>query len=378
MNNQQAQQISEFRKKDNQELQQKKKEFFDWINVNFCDYGEITKVTEGFIFPLICCNPKLKSFEMWLCEKEHLKNYDGKPNTRTKVNSETCLETDKIPDLKKAFTFIEEVANSLIRNDYEFYIWFSKGQRSPHIRIYDFEELQELNPKQRIKAQVDFWRENVPFGLFHLVDTGMFVDEHPLQMEYAIHYKTGNPFNLLFHYKPEKERKEYPYPLMFFDGGIKFNPDRKTGKIAYAYVLFTGKGEVISENCLIENNSTTPKAEYKGLILGLEAIEKNNLKGVRIYGDSELIINQVTGKYRCDNESLKEFYEKAKSLMKNNKIEWIPREKNGYADLLTKGALKEFRKSIKKVEVITNCFEHPYSKKYKSVGGDWICPICMK
>lgn len=350
MNKQQATQIIEFRKHDTPNLQSKKQEFFDWLNINFCDYGKPTKEKiecmesrYGDFDKKINYNPKLKSFEMWQLKNLVVKNYEGNPNTRTKVNSETTLEIDRL-NYKKAFNIISEVCLSLIRSKYHFFVWYAKGQRSPHIRIYDLEEMQEFDPKQRVKAQILFWKGHVPFGCFQYVDTGIFVDEHPLQLEYAIHWKYGTPFELLFEYNPGTQRKTYPYPLMFFDGGIKFNQDRKTGKIAYAYVLINPSGEVIKKDCKLEDDSTTPKAEYKALILGLQEIQKRGLENVRIYGDSELIINQVLGKYRCDNESLKPLHKKVKSLMKNNKIKWIPREKNIIADKLTKEALKKFRK----------------------------------
>lgn len=395
MNEQEAMKILEFRKQDTKEFQKKKSDFLDHLNAYCLDSGKPNReVIEGMqskygnFDTRINYHPKLTHFEMWnLGAEEPIKTnpelcqfINLNANTRLKMISGTCLEIDKLP-FNKAVAVLCETMASLIRNKYHFFVWYAEGQRSPHIRIYDLEELEELNPKQRIKAQIIFWQKHVPFGCFHLIDTGIFVDEHPIQLEYAMHWKYGTPFNLLFEYKPKEEEIKLPYPLMFFDGGIKFNKDRKTGKIAYAYVLFSKNGEVISENCLIEDDSTTPKAEYQGLILGLKEIEKQGLDEVRIYGDSELIINQVLGKYRCDNESLKEFYEKAKSLMKNNKIKWIPREKNGYADLLTKNALKEFRKTTKtKIKEIPKCDNHNdlNIKKYEAVGGNWLCPICMK
>ena len=198
---QQAQQVLQYR--NNLQLN-KVQEFYDWLNVNFCDYGKPTK-KGTYVFPIICYNPKLTCFEMWNFGDIIIKNFESKtPNTRTKVNSETCLEIDKLPQ-EKAFAVICEVISSLMRNKYNFFVWYAKGQRSPHIRIYDFEEMQEFNPKQRVQAQVKFWRKHIPFGCFQYVDTGIFVDEHPLQLEYAIHWKYGTQFELLFEYKPEVE-----------------------------------------------------------------------------------------------------------------------------------------------------------------------------
>ncbi len=126
-------------------------------------------------------------------------------NTRKKIKSETCCEIDKL-EFEKAMEIIFEVVASLMRKNIHFAIFYAQGQRSPHIRIYDFEELNELNPLGRIKAQVQFWRNHVPFGTFQYVDTGMFQDEKTYQLEFSGHWKYGTTFNLVFEY-PFMEEK---------------------------------------------------------------------------------------------------------------------------------------------------------------------------
>ena len=217
MNKQQAIQILNFRNQGTKELQKKKQEFLDYLNAYCLDYGKPelikTKLSKYSDFDkAINYNPKLKHFEMWdLNDEEPIKTnleycqfVNLNANTRTKINSETCLEIDKL-EFNKAISVICETLMSLIRNNYNFFVWYAEGQRSPHIRIYDLDELEDLNPQQRIKEQINFWRRHVPFGCFQYVDTGMFVDEKNMQMEYAIHWKYGTPFNLLFEYKPEVE-----------------------------------------------------------------------------------------------------------------------------------------------------------------------------
>lgn len=215
---QQAKQIIEFR--NNTCNIQKRNNFYNWIFGQFCDYGKMTKEQilssrYGDLGTKIKYNPKLNSFEMWALKNTILKSYQGDPNTRTKINSETCLEIDQLP-FDKAINIICEICLSLMRNKIHFFIWYAKGQRSPHIRIYDFEELIELNPKQRIKAQILFWRKHVPFGCFCYIDTGMFVDDHEFQMEFATHYKYRTAFELLFEYNPHPEFRN-----MYIKGGEK-------------------------------------------------------------------------------------------------------------------------------------------------------------
>lgn len=189
----QAQQIIEIRatrlNEDTKELQIKRQKFLDWLSVNYFQ-------------------DNLRVLEMYVVENEVKKTsydkynfFNPLHNTRTKINSETCLEIDKLP-FEKSVLIIEETIASLKRNKIHFAVFYAKGQRSYHVRIYDFDELALLNPKQRIKAQILFWQKQVPFGCFNYVDTGIFVDEHELQLEFAPHWKYGTAFNLLLEYIP--------------------------------------------------------------------------------------------------------------------------------------------------------------------------------
>ena len=94
--------------------------------------------------------------------------------------------------------------------------------------------------------------------------------------------------------------------------------------------------------------SSNNVAEYIALLKLLEwllANGYNNQYNVLIQGDSQLIINQLCGKYKVKSEKLKIYYEKTKTLMKmfkNLQIEWIPREKNNEADALANKAYINF------------------------------------
>lgn len=215
MNLKQAQQILEHRElsklNDNVELQEKRRDWLEKLNlINSCNGYSIRKDV-GMVFEIICYEGDSKICEMYEIDEEAKKTeleksqfFNPKSNTRTKINSETCGEVDKLP-FDKTIILICETLLSLIRNKVHFAVFYAEGQRSPHIRIYDFEGLNELNPQQRIKAQIQFWRKHFPFGTFHYVDTGMFVDDKTMQLEFAPHWKYGTPFNLLFEYLPEVE-----------------------------------------------------------------------------------------------------------------------------------------------------------------------------
>lgn len=207
MNDSEAYKISILRNKDRNTKEREK--FLDWINCQTLGNKEPERINEGKFNEILIYDNGLRFQEMWVVDNKIIKSkqekfsrFDSTFNTRNKTNSETCLEIDKL-DEDKSFNLICETIASLMRDKIHFAIFYAKGQRSPHIRIYDFDELEELNPQQRIKAQVEFWRRHIPFGCFQYADTGMFVDEHTMQLEFATHWKYGTNFELLFEHIPE-------------------------------------------------------------------------------------------------------------------------------------------------------------------------------
>jgi ribonuclease HI len=76
----------------------------------------------------------------------------------------------------------------------------------------------------------------------------------------------------------------------------------------------------------------------------LEKNNYNNNQKIIIRGDSQLVINQIKGKYKVRAVKIIPLYQKVKSLLskfKDIKIEWIPRDKNEEADGLSNKAYQE-------------------------------------
>lgn len=59
---------------------------------------------------------------------------------------------------------------------------------------------------------------------------------------------------------------------------------------------------------------TNNYAEYQGLLLLLRWLEKNSIRGIQIFCDSKLVVNQVMGAWGVNSEELKPFYLEAYSL----------------------------------------------------------------
>lgn len=123
-------------------------------------------------------------------------------NMRTKLDSEMIFEIDKLP-WQQMINIFYEVCAALERRGLHYAVFYAAGGRSPHIRIYDFKELCDLNPYQREQAQLDFWQTLIPgLDLTKVMDKSVLEDGHTLALEFAPHFKHGTPFNLLWEYIP--------------------------------------------------------------------------------------------------------------------------------------------------------------------------------
>ena len=83
------------------------------------------------------------------------------------------------------------------------------------------------------------------------------------------------------------------------------------------------------------------QAEYEALIIGLKMLKSLDAKVIQIMGDSQLVINQLLGEYRCNSPILEEYLGKAKTLLEHFadvSISHIPRASNEVANGLAQQA----------------------------------------
>ena len=106
-----------------------------------------------------------------------------------------------------------------------------------------------------------------------------------------------------------KIHPEFDYKLNF-DGCSKGNP----GLAGAGAVLYLHDNEIWSENFFVGEKFTNNHAEYAGLILGLQQAKAMGIKVLRVEGDSQLVINQMLGIYKCKSLNLIDLYDKAKDL----------------------------------------------------------------
>eukprot|EP00253_Pinus_taeda_P007164 PITA_07164 len=82
-------------------------------------------------------------------------------------------------------------------------------------------------------------------------------------------------------------------------------------------------------------------AEYEDLILGLNATKEMGIKGLKVFGDADLIIQQVNKTFQAKHPRLKEYRDevwKLKDSFNSFNISYIPRMKNQLVDSLTMSA----------------------------------------
>jgi ribonuclease HI len=129
--------------------------------------------------------------------------------------------------------------------------------------------------------------------------------------------------------------------LMKFDGGSKGNP----GYSGSGAVIYHNNNELWTGSFFVGVNATNNHAEYAGLIFGLQQALEMKIESLFVQGDSELIINQMTGKYKCKSVNLFSLHERAKYLESNFKsieFQHIPRHLNKRADELANIAIQKY------------------------------------
>jgi len=140
-----------------------------------------------------------------------------------------------------------------------------------------------------------------------------------------------------------EEAKVFPEPnyTMNFDGCSKGNP----GLAGVGAVIYCLDDEIWSGSLFLGKNATNNQSEYTGLIFGLQQAIDMKIKTLMVKGDSQLVINQMTGKYKCNSENIIELYKKAKELEKEfEKIYFVHvlRNLNRRADELSNDAIKDY------------------------------------
>ena len=119
--------------------------------------------------------------------------------------------------------------------------------------------------------------------------------------------------------------------LLHCDGASRGNP----GPSGAGMVLFDPQGRLQASKGRYLGETTNNVAEYQALLLGLEEAHRLGVKQLRVLADSELMVKQLTGRYRVKSPHLIPLWREAVNALKKFEawaIAHVPREENHLAD----------------------------------------------
>ncbi len=129
------------------------------------------------------------------------------------------------------------------------------------------------------------------------------------------------------------------WTIIHFDGAAEpTNPGPAAG--AAIIDLPSGESHTVTIDLGVQTNNV---AEYSGAIAGLKKAIELGCKHIKVFGDSQLVIYQLSKRYKCKTPRLQPLYQQACKLLlqfEEYHLNWIPRHKNSRADAAAGAVLK--------------------------------------
>jgi ribonuclease HI len=120
------------------------------------------------------------------------------------------------------------------------------------------------------------------------------------------------------------------------------------GTGTYGYTIYEGERKMVDGQGLAGYNVTNNFAEYTALVEALNKVKELRIEGdVVIRSDSQLLVGQMSKGWEAKGGGYLEKLKEAKELIKefgSLTFEWVPREKNREADLLSRIAYEKFKR----------------------------------
>ncbi len=117
------------------------------------------------------------------------------------------------------------------------------------------------------------------------------------------------------------------------------------GTGTYGFVIYDGNRKLAEGSGLAGRKVTSNYAEYTALAEALKRLKSLGVEGdLLVRSDSQLLVNQMSGGWKVKGGMYLGKLKEAQELMKefgSVNFEWIPRERNREADLLTRLAYRE-------------------------------------
>jgi ribonuclease HI len=97
---------------------------------------------------------------------------------------------------------------------------------------------------------------------------------------------------------------------IYVDGASSGNP----GNSGAGIIMFNEDGDEVFRDSIFLGTMTNNMAEYEALLRALEKAREYGIQDTVVYTDSLLMANQVAGTYKINNNTLRQYVTKIKSL----------------------------------------------------------------
>ncbi|MBI5411686.1 ribonuclease HI family protein [Candidatus Peregrinibacteria bacterium] len=125
---------------------------------------------------------------------------------------------------------------------------------------------------------------------------------------------------------------------LFVDGGARGNPGLGGG----GFVVFRD-GKIVLKGERFFGKVTNNQAEYQALIHALKQVkEKIGTPEIRCFMDSQLVVEQLNGRYKVKSPNVKPLFLEVQQLIGqfgSFTVSHVPREENALADALANEAM---------------------------------------
>ncbi len=126
--------------------------------------------------------------------------------------------------------------------------------------------------------------------------------------------------------------------MVHIDGGSRGNP----GEAGVGVFFQDRSGAPLQSIARYIGRATNNSAEYQALLIALARARDVGVKHLRVFSDSELLVNQVNGRYRTTVPHLQQFLQEAIRLIREIgrvDVAHVRREMNKEADALANEAM---------------------------------------
>jgi ribonuclease HI len=127
---------------------------------------------------------------------------------------------------------------------------------------------------------------------------------------------------------------------LYTDGAARGNP----GPAGLGMIIEDDQGMRLWGGHRYVGTATNNRAEYLALIDGLRKVAEWKPDALEVYMDSQLVVEQVSGRYKVRHADLQPLHRQALGLLRGFprvNVSHVPRERNRGADALANRAIDE-------------------------------------